>query len=142
MALTREERAEFLAEPLIAALSVDAGEKGRAPLSVPVWYEYEPGGEFWILTGRDSRKDQLIAKAGRFTLMMDRLEPTIRYVSVEGPVTGREPATRDRLHALAARYLPADKVDAYVDFAWDDHGEQVILRMRPERWLSSDLGRI
>lgn len=142
MALTHEERAELLAEPHVAALSVDSGEKGRAPLSVPVWYRYEPDGEFWIITGRDSRKDRLIAEAGRFTLLIDRVEPTIRYASAEGPVTGREPATKERLHGLAARYLPADKLDAWVEEAWRDHGEQVVIRMRPERWLSADLGRV
>lgn len=36
MALSREEREKFLAEPHIAALAVDAGE-GRAPLTVPIW---------------------------------------------------------------------------------------------------------
>lgn len=142
MALTREEREQFLAEPHVAALSVDAGEKGRAPLTVPVWYQYEPGGEIRVLTGRDSRKDRLIAKSGRFNLMIDRLEPTIRYVSVEGPVTERFPATREHLREISARYLPPDKVEGYVEFAWREHGEQVILLMRPQRWLSSDLGQI
>lgn len=40
------DRELFLAEPRIAALSVSAGE-GRGPLTVPIWYEYEPGGEAW-----------------------------------------------------------------------------------------------
>ncbi|MFH8497662.1 pyridoxamine 5'-phosphate oxidase family protein [Streptomyces coeruleorubidus] len=141
MALTREEREQFLAEPHIAALAVDAGP-GRAPLTVPIWYQYEPGGDIWIMTGLDSRKNELIGAAGRFSLMVDRLEPTIRYVSVEGPVVDTAPATVDQLRELSARYLPADKVDGYVDFAWKNHGEQRVLRMRPERWVSSDLGQV
>ncbi|MFC8512846.1 pyridoxamine 5'-phosphate oxidase family protein [Streptomyces sp. NPDC057257] len=141
MALTREERAEFLAEPHVAAFSVDGGE-GRAPVSVPIWYQYEDDGTVWILIVRDSRKDRLIRAAGRFTLLADRLEPTIRYVSVEGPVIGSEPATVEQLREISARYLPAEKVDEYVDFAWKNHGEQVVVRMRPERWLSSDLGTV
>ncbi|MFI9614522.1 pyridoxamine 5'-phosphate oxidase family protein [Streptomyces sp. NPDC052023] len=141
MALTREEREQFLAEPHIAALAVTA-EEGRAPLSVPIWYQYEPGGDAWILTGLDSRKNQLIGAAGRFTLMIDRLEPTIRYVSVEGPVVETVPATVEKLREISARYLPAEKVDAYVDFAWKNHGEMVVVRMRPERWVSSDLGTV
>ncbi|NEE57881.1 pyridoxamine 5'-phosphate oxidase family protein, partial [Streptomyces sp. SID8455] len=32
MALTRDEREQFLAEPHIAALAVDSAEEGRAPL--------------------------------------------------------------------------------------------------------------
>ncbi|MFC8241558.1 pyridoxamine 5'-phosphate oxidase family protein [Streptomyces chartreusis] len=141
MALTREEREEFLAEPHIAALAVDAGA-GRAPLTVPVWYHYEPGGELWLLTGLDSRKNRLIQEAGRLSLLVDRVEPTVRYVSVEGPVVSTTPATRERLRELATRYLPAEKVDGYVDFAWESHGEQVVLQVRPERWLSSDLGQV
>ncbi|MFJ2949952.1 pyridoxamine 5'-phosphate oxidase family protein [Streptomyces sp. NPDC087226] len=141
MALTREEREQFLAQPHIAALAVDA-EDGRAPLTVPIWYQYAPGGDVWIMTGRDSRKNRLIGAAGRFSLLVDVLEPTIRYVSVEGPVLDTAPATIERLRELSARYLPADKVDGYVDFAWKNHGEQVVVRMRPERWVSSDLGSL
>lgn len=141
MALTREEREQFLAEPHIAALAVDAGD-GRAPLTVPIWYQYAPGGDVWIMTGLDSRKNRLIGAAGRFSLMVDRVEPTIRYVSVEGPVLDTAPATIEQLREISARYLPADKVEGYVDFAWKDHDEQVIVRMRPERWVSSDLGSV
>ncbi|MDI9886841.1 pyridoxamine 5'-phosphate oxidase family protein [Streptomyces sp. HNM0645] len=142
MALSREEREQFLAEPHVAAIAIDSGEDGRAPLSVPIWYQYEPGGEVWILTGRDSRKHRLIGAAGRFSLMVDRLQPTVRYVQVEGPVTSTEPGTETALRELAARYLPPGKVDGYVEFALKEHGETVVLRMRPQRWLSSDLGQV
>jgi hypothetical protein len=141
MALTREEREQFLAEPHIAALAVDAGA-GRAPLTVPIWYQYAPGGEVWIMTGRDSRKNELIRAAGRFSLMVDRVEPTIRYVSVEGPVVRTVPATLEQLREISSRYLPAEKVDEYVGFAWKNHGEQVVVHMRPERWVSTDLGSV
>ncbi|WP_328657994.1 pyridoxamine 5'-phosphate oxidase family protein [Streptomyces sp. NBC_00334] len=141
MALTRAERETFLAEPHIAALAVDA-QAGRAPLTVPIWYQYEPGGEVWILTGLDSRKNKLIGEAGRFSLMVDRLEPTVRYVSVEGPVVGTLTATEAHLREMSARYLPAEKVDGYVAFSQASHGDQVVVRMRPERWVSSDLGSV
>ncbi|UYQ60521.1 pyridoxamine 5'-phosphate oxidase family protein [Streptomyces peucetius] len=140
MALTREDREKFLAEPLVAALAVDAGEDGRAPLTVPIWYQYEPGGDIWIMTGRDSRKAAAIEAAGRFSLMVDRVEPTVRYVSVEGPVVETVPATREQLVEISARYLAPGKVEAYVDFAWKNHGNQLVIRMRPQRWISSDLG--
>ncbi|MFI5676670.1 pyridoxamine 5'-phosphate oxidase family protein [Streptomyces cellulosae] len=141
MALTREEREQFLAEPHVAALAVDAGA-GRAPLTVPIWYQYESDGTVWIMTALDSRKNELISAAGRFSLMIDRLEPTIRYVSVEGPVIETVPATIEQLREITARYLPADKVEGYVDFAWKNHGDQVVVRMRPEHWVSSDLGTV
>jgi len=47
--LSVRDRELFLAEPHIAALSVSAGP-GRGPLTVPIWYQYEPGGEAWVLT--------------------------------------------------------------------------------------------
>ncbi|MFH8794122.1 pyridoxamine 5'-phosphate oxidase family protein [Streptomyces sp. NPDC017941] len=142
MALNRAEREEFLAEPHIAALAVESGENGRAPLTVPIWYQYEPGGEVWIMTGRDSLKARLIGAAGRFSLMVERVEPTVRYVSVEGAVVATEAATHEQLHEMASRYLPAEKVDAYVEKAAKEHGEQVVVRLSPERWLSSDLGSV
>lgn len=140
MALSREEREQFLAEPHVAALAVDAAQEGRAPLTVPIWYVYEPGGDLWIMTGRDSHKGRAIAAAGRFSMMVDRVAPTVRYVSVEGPVVSTRAATREELAEISARYLPAGKVDAYVDFAWKEHGEQVVVHLRPEHWLSADLG--
>jgi hypothetical protein len=47
----------FLAEPHIAALPVSAAP-GRGPLTVPVWYQYAPGGEAWVLTGHPSPRTQ------------------------------------------------------------------------------------
>lgn len=93
-------------------------------------------------SGRDSRKHRLIGAAGRFSLMVDRLDPSIRYVSVEGPVVDTTPATVGLLREISARYLPAEKVDGYVDCAWEAHGDQVVIRMCPERWVSSDLGSL
>ena len=58
MALSKDEREQFLAEPHVAALSVSAGDK-RGPLTVPIWYQYSPGGEPWIHTGAGSRKHPL-----------------------------------------------------------------------------------
>jgi hypothetical protein len=28
------------------------------PLTMPVWYTYEPGGELWLVTDKNSRKAQ------------------------------------------------------------------------------------
>jgi hypothetical protein len=141
MPLTMEERQQFLAEPRIAALSVSAGSE-RAPLTLPMWYQYTPGGEAWVLTSVASTKAKLIQAAGRFTLMVDRVEPTVRYVMVEGPVTRTEPGTEEHLWELSRRYLPADAVPGYVEVAKAEHGEQMVIFLRPERWLSADLGDV
>ncbi|WP_415971738.1 pyridoxamine 5'-phosphate oxidase family protein [Rhodococcus sp. 077-4] len=141
MALSKAERKEFLAESHVAALSVAAGPD-RGPLTVPIWYDYTPGGHAWVLTGKTSKKAELIRAAKRFTLMIEQSNPTIRYVSVEGPVTREEPCTPDVLRAMAARYLPPEKVDGYLEMAESEHEESVVFHLHPEHWLSADLGAI
>jgi hypothetical protein len=134
-----KERESFLAEPHIAAPSVSAGPD-RGPLTVPIWYQYEPGGEVWILTEAASRKAQLIEEAGRFSLMVERVAPTTRYVSVEGPVTRTIPETDELLLEITERYLPPGQVQDYPKRARAELGAQIVIHMRPQRWLSSDLG--
>ena len=137
--LSVRDRELFLAEPHIAALSVSAGP-GRGPLTLPIWYQYAPGGEAWVLTEAGSRKARLIETAGRFSLMADRVMPTVRYVSVEGPVARIVPGTDELLREITARYLPPEQVQAYLDFAQAELGQQVAIYLRPERWLTADLG--
>jgi hypothetical protein len=72
--------------------------------------------------------------------MVERLEPTVRYVSVEGPVTGTTPGTEAMLWELSRRYLPPEKVPPYIEFAKAELGEQAAIYLRPQRWLSADLG--
>ncbi|HVV21825.1 MAG TPA: pyridoxamine 5'-phosphate oxidase family protein [Pseudonocardiaceae bacterium] len=139
MALTVDEREQFLAEPHIGALSV-VERPDRAPLTIPIWYHYTPGGELWVLSAPDSRKTRAINAAGRFSMMVQRTEPTVRYVSVEGPVTRTLRGSRERTLEMAARYLPPDKAAAYVEYEWTELGEHHAIHMRPEHWLSSDLG--
>ena len=141
MPLSKDEREQFLAEPHIAALSVSAGDK-RGPLTVPIWYQYAAGGEPWVLTGAGSRKHRLIETQGEFTLMVDRAEPSVRYVAVDGPVSRIEPGTDDQLVELTKRYLPPQAVDAYLEFARREDGESVVIYMKPEHWLSADLGSL
>jgi hypothetical protein len=135
MPLSIAERQEFLTQPHVAALSVAAGPS-RGPLIVPIWYNFAPGGPIWVSTHPDSRKGKLIAEAGRFSLLVHRVAPTTRYVSVEGRVTTIKLSTDDDLRAIASRYLPSEKVESYVEFA---RGECRI-ELEPEHWLSADLG--
>lgn len=138
MALSREEREQFLAEPHIGALSV-VERPDRAPLTIPIWYQYTPGGELWVRTPPGSRKARAIEAAGRFSLLVQRTEPTVRYVSVEGPVVATVPDSDERAFELAARYLPADQVAEYLEYERAQIGEHVTIYMRPEHWLSADL---
>jgi hypothetical protein len=139
MALSVEEREQFLAQPHIGALSVVEGPE-RAPLTVPIWYQYDPGGELWVRTAPGSRKARAIEAAGRFTMLVHRVEPTVRYVSVAGPVTRTAPDSHDRAWEMAARYLPPDKVTGFLEYERTQLGAHFVIAMRPERWLSADLG--
>lgn len=141
MALSREEREAFLAQPHVATLGVAAGED-RGPLLVPIWYDYESGGMPWILTGAESRKMKLIKAAGSFSLLVQRVEPTPRYVSVEGPVAEvTEPAPGVH-RELAARYLSGEALDRYTAWAEAQLDDHVVVRMRPTHWTGADLGAV
>jgi hypothetical protein len=137
MGIPLTDREELLTQPLIAALSVTR-ENGQGPLTVPIWYDYTPGGEAWFVTGKDSLKARLIAAAGRCTLMVERLDPTVRYVSVEGPVRIAD-ATQSESEAMARRYLPPEAVEPYLAEA-ANFPPEVTVRLSPENWLSADLG--
>ncbi|MCX2730711.1 pyridoxamine 5'-phosphate oxidase family protein [Saccharopolyspora sp. NFXS83] len=141
MALSAQEREQFLAEPHIGALAV-AWTSDRAPLTVPIWYQYSPGGELWISTGPESRKARAIRAAGRFSLMVQRTTPTIRYVSVEGPVVRTEAGTPERSLEMARRYLPPQQAAEFAEYERTQLGEHVAIYMRPEHWLSADLGSV
>ena len=84
--MTIEEREAFLAEAHLGVISV-ADDPGRAPLAVPIWYAYQPREDVGFITARDSRKAELIRKAGRVSLCAQTAD--YRYVSVEGPVACR-----------------------------------------------------
>jgi nitroimidazol reductase NimA-like FMN-containing flavoprotein (pyridoxamine 5'-phosphate oxidase superfamily) len=42
---------------------VSVADAGRGPLTVPVWYHYEPGGEVRIITSGATRKVGLLRAA-------------------------------------------------------------------------------
>jgi nitroimidazol reductase NimA-like FMN-containing flavoprotein (pyridoxamine 5'-phosphate oxidase superfamily) len=141
MALSREERESFLAGPHVATLGVAAGD-GRGPLLVPIWYSYRPGGLPWILTGADSRKMVRIRAAGRFSLLVQRTEPTPRYVSVEGPVAEESEGSAALHRDLAGRYMSGDALDRYLAMAESELSDHIVVRMRPEHWTAADLGAV
>jgi PPOX class probable F420-dependent enzyme len=140
LAMTRAERERFLADVHVGVISV--AEDGRAPLTVPIWYTYEPGGELRVVTERGSRKGRLFARAGRVSLCAQTETPPYRYVSVEGPVVAIEPAEVERdVRPLARRYLGRELGDRYVEATRGERGESVLVRVRPERWLTVDYAK-
>ena len=137
MELTEQQAQGFVAEPHVAVFAVAAGE--GPPAAVPVWYGYEPGGDFWVVTEVASRKARLLRSAGVATLVVDALEPRVRYASVDVELVGERVATTaDRLR-LARRYLSAADADAYVAMGAETFGEECVLTLRPRRWCTADL---
>jgi hypothetical protein len=47
---------------------------------------------------------------------------------------------RTLLREITERYLPPEQVPAYLELARTEFGEQIAIYMRPQRWLSADLG--
>jgi len=141
MVMTVDERERFLAGPHVAVLSVADGD-GRGPLSMPVWYLYEPGGEILFSTARDSRKMDLIRRAGRVSLIVQNATPPYySYASVEGPVTAIEAATLEQGKALAKRYLSPEHAALYLESTKDSTEIFDVVRVRPERWFTRDYAK-
>jgi nitroimidazol reductase NimA-like FMN-containing flavoprotein (pyridoxamine 5'-phosphate oxidase superfamily) len=133
------EREQFLAGVHVAVLSVDAGP-GSGPLTIPVWYAYEPRGLVSVSTDRSSRKAVAIGAAGRFSLCAQDEQPPYKYVTVEGPAV-IEPASLDERRALARRYLgPADG-DAFIAAEASEGEDAIMVRMTPEHWLAADFSK-
>ena len=128
-------REEFLAALHIGVLSVAAD--GRPPASVPIWYDYTPGGNVRINTGAGSRKARLVEQAGAVTLVVQREEPPYQYVVVEGTVVDvTKPTPLDVREEIAIRYLGEEGGRAFVQSI--EGQESVLFTIRPDRWLSAD----
>jgi hypothetical protein len=66
------------------------------------------------------------------------------YVSVEGPIVAIEPVDLERdARPIAQRYLGVEERNAYVAKTADTiaSGQNILFRMRPERWLTADYSR-
>ncbi|MGH3726152.1 MAG: pyridoxamine 5'-phosphate oxidase family protein [Mycobacterium sp.] len=129
------ERQEFLEAKHVAVLSVAAGE--RPPASVPIWYDYTPGGNIRINTSAGRRKARLIEQAGVVTLTVQHEEPPYQYVIVEGTVVDTaQPAPSDAREEIAIRYLGEE---AGREFARSfDTADTVLFTIRPDRWFTAD----
>jgi nitroimidazol reductase NimA-like FMN-containing flavoprotein (pyridoxamine 5'-phosphate oxidase superfamily) len=141
IAMDRDERQEFLAGVHVGVLSIPA--EGRGPLTCPVWYRYEPGGDVIVVTPAESRKADLLSEGVRVSFCAQDEDLPPKYVTVEGPVVSITPAdiTAD-VRPMAARYLGEELGHAYVDATRaEDPRDEIVVRIRPERWLSADFAK-
>jgi nitroimidazol reductase NimA-like FMN-containing flavoprotein (pyridoxamine 5'-phosphate oxidase superfamily) len=138
--MTRAEREAFLADVRVGVLSI--ADEQRGPLTVPVWYGYQPGGEVWFVTDRDSRKGKRLLLVDRISLCVQTETPPYKYVSVEGPIAAIEIADLERhRRVLAHRYLGKELGDGYIAASGEDSEGSIVVRLRPQRWLSVDYSK-
>jgi hypothetical protein len=140
--LTATEREQFLAQPHVGVLSV-AGDDGRPPLTVPVWYAYQPGENLTFFTGtqgRVARKTRLLERTGALSFCVQQAQYPYKYVTAECTVVraDRAPAIEQVL-AIVTRYLPDDTARAFADAEiTNPAGTFTLFTARPDRWLSFD----
>lgn len=142
LTMSKDEREAFLAALHVGVISIS--QDGRGPLTVPIWYAYEPGGELCVITDRDSRKGRLLSAGQRISLCAQTEQPPYKYVSVEGPIVGIEASDVERdTRPMARRYLGPDLGDAYIKQTSEgsEPGRSVRVRVRPERWLTVDYAK-
>ncbi|KUI37007.1 pyridoxamine 5'-phosphate oxidase [Mycobacterium sp. IS-1496] len=132
--MSSDDREKFLADVHVGVIAVERPD--RAPLAVPIWYDYRPGGEVLLWTESESLKHRLIRDAGRFAITVQDENPPYRYVTAEGDVTSIGPAEDADVRGLAVRYLGAEAGDTFTDENLTS--TSIAIRMRPARWLSMD----
>ena len=134
--MSQEEREAFLADLHVGVVSI--GRQGKAPLSAPIWYDYEPGGKVWMITGTSSLKAAALADTDQISLVVQTEAPPYQYASVTGTCTTREVAEGELL-AMAVRYLGEEQGQAYAAAA--SGGGDVIVEFSPETWMTVDYSK-
>ena len=135
--MTQDEKEAYLSEVRIGVLAIN--DAGSGPLTAPLWYDYRPGGEFFMIVAADSRKGKLLAVGQRVSLVVQSEALPYSYVSVEGPVTSVSPVTFDELLSMAYRYLGEKQGRQYAQAAGIE--KEIGVRVRPERWLAVDYAK-
>jgi nitroimidazol reductase NimA-like FMN-containing flavoprotein (pyridoxamine 5'-phosphate oxidase superfamily) len=140
-AMSRGEREQFLAQPHVGVLSViDRG----APLTVPIWYGYLPGGPVTVITGRTSRKVQAILAARWLSVCVQYDAWPYQYVTASGPAAIIGSASHADQLAMAVRYLGQAGAKEYMASvtASGEADEQIVVEMAPRTWLSADYRKL
>jgi nitroimidazol reductase NimA-like FMN-containing flavoprotein (pyridoxamine 5'-phosphate oxidase superfamily) len=143
LAMNKEERESFLADLHVGVICIE--QAGRAPVAVPVWYEYSPEVGISLVTDHQSIKGKCLEAAGRFTLVAQEEALPYRYVSVEGPITETRDCNPDEdIQPLALRYLQdAKRAEEYTEGCRNPAAIAAsrVYIMRPEIWKTVDYGK-
>ena len=139
-AMSQKEKEAYLADLHVGVLAIN--EPGLGPLTVPIWYDYTPGGPLWMITGTESRKGRLLKLGERVSLAAQSEAPPYKYVSVEGPITEIKDSSQEELLSMAIRYLGEQQGKAYAQAnASVSEGRSILVSVTPERWLAVDYSK-
>ena len=139
LTMSSSERESFLSALHVGIISIPRAAKG--PLTVPIWYDYQPGGEVWVITDTDSLKGKLLANVSRISLCAHSETASYQYVSVEGPFTTR-PSSQEALLAMAIRYLGEEQGQVYAENSAGGGEGSIIVSIAPETWFSVDYNKM
>jgi uncharacterized protein len=139
--MTVAEREAFLADVRVGVLSVASHQPDRAPISAPVWYDYNPETGVSVIMNAKSRKGLALEAAQRFALVVQSETIPYRYVTVEGPLAEvRRADTEKDLLPLAIRYLGEEGGGVYAK-EWEAAGAaatDLLYVMKPTHWNTAD----
>jgi nitroimidazol reductase NimA-like FMN-containing flavoprotein (pyridoxamine 5'-phosphate oxidase superfamily) len=136
--MSEQERQSFLADLHVGVLSVP--RQNGAPLAAPIWYDYQPGGEIWVLVGKGSLKAKLLSEGAGVTLVAQQEAIPYAYVSVEGTITEIRAADKnaDTL-PMAVRYLGDEMGAGYAQA--NAESDSLRVSIRADRWLTVDYAK-
>lgn len=126
--MTEEERAELLAQGLVAVIATEQPD-GRPHLT-PIWFSWD-GTDFEVLTPASSRKYKNLQRQPRCTMSVDKKTWPYRSVIAECDVN-RTRQVRGYPEGLVGRYLADDLAATFVSTFRDLALTAVTLR--PTRW--------
>ena len=138
LAMSKDQREAFLADTRIGIVSI--AEEGRGPVTVPVWYQYEPGGTVRFVTGTGSKKARVLEHESRASFCVQTETPPYSYVSIEGTVEVG-PCDFDRhIKEMALRYLGEEFGKSYLEMTHPggELGDSILVTITPKRWWSVD----
>ena len=105
---------------------------GGFPHAMPMWYLSDDG-DILFASGRKSQKVRNVERTGKATVVIDRRDPPYYAVMIKGSATVEPALSREKMHAMAARYIGEQRAQRYM--ADRDDSDSVAIRVRPERFV-------
>jgi uncharacterized protein len=139
LVMSASEREAFLAGVHVGVIAVSRGD-GSPPVTGPVWYDYEPGGDVVISLGAASQKAKALRANPTASLCVQQEDLPYKFVTVSGPVE-LAPVDDEIRRRIATRYLPAEQAEAYLADTNDDSGQMLTARISPRSWFSNDYAK-